>query len=217
MMYIELRMSSDVSPRPYKSPRRETAATRTREGIVKTAVGMLGTADGIGGFSLDAVARKAGVTRLTVYNHFGSRRALLEAVFDERAARGGLHRIADAMSGPDPKASLRKIVVIFCDFWSFDPGTMGYLYAAAASDPEFDESVRERNERRRQVLSVLVRRVVEGRTLKPKARDELVDVLFALTSFPFFLQLMTRGRTAAAVCGLIEELAMAAVKRIAAG
>jgi hypothetical protein len=94
---------------------------------------------------------------------------------------------------------------------------MGYLHAAAASDPEFDESVRERNERRRHVLSALVRRVVEGRTLKPKARDELVDVLFALTSFPFFLQLMTRGRTAAAVCGLIEELAMAAVKRIVAG
>jgi len=59
-------MSSDVSPRPYKSPRRETAATRTREEIVKTAVGMLGTADGIGGFSLEAVARKAGVPRLTI-------------------------------------------------------------------------------------------------------------------------------------------------------
>lgn len=210
-------MSSDVSPRPYKSPRRESAATRTREGIVKAAAGMLGTADGIGEFSLEAVARKAGVTRLTVYNHFGSRRALLEAVFDERAARGGLHRIADAMSGPDPETSLKKIVVIFCDFWSFNPGTMGYLHAAAASDPEFDESMRERNERRRHLLSVLVGRLTGGRTLKPKARDELVDVLFALTSFPFFSQLMTRGRTAAAACGLIEELAMAAVKRILAG
>jgi AcrR family transcriptional regulator len=209
-------MSSDVSPRPYKSLRRETAATRTREGIVKTAVGMLGTADGIGGFSLDAVARKAGVTRLTVYNHFGSRRALLEAIFDERAARGGLHRIADVMSGTDPQTSLRKIVVIFCDFWSFDLGTMDYLHAAAASDPEFDESVRERNERRRHLLSVLVRRLAESRTLKPKARDDLVDVLFALTSFPFFSQLMTRGRTAAAACGLIEELVMAAVKRVVA-
>ena len=206
-----------MSPRPYKSPRRESAATRTREGIVKAAAGMLGTADGIGEFSLEAVARKAGVTRLTVYNHFGSRRALLEAVFDERAARGGLHRIADAMSGPDPETSLKKIVVIFCDFWSFNPGTMGYLHAAAASDAEFDESMRERNERRRHLLSVLVGRLTEGRTLKPKARDELVDVLFALTSFPFFSQLMTRGRTAAAACGLIEELAMAAVKRILAG
>ena len=214
MMYIQLWMSSDVSPRPYKSPRRESAATRTREGIVRTAVGMLGGADGIGGFSLEAVARKAGVTRLTVYNHFGSRRALLEAVFDERAARGGLHRIADAMSGPDPETSLKKIVVIFCDFWSFDPGTMGYLHAAAASDPEFNESVGERNERRRHLLSVLVRRLAEGRP--PKAHDELVDVLFALTSFSFFSQLMTRGRTAAAACGLIDELAMAAVKRIVA-
>jgi len=121
------------------------------------------------------------------------------------------------MSGSDSQTSLKKVVVIFCDFWSSDPGTMGYLHAAAASDPEFDESVRERNERRRHVLSVLVRRMAESRKLKPKTRDDLIDVLFALTSFPFFSQLMTRGRTASAACGLIEELAMAAVERVVAG
>ena len=205
-----------MSPRPYKSPHRETAATRTREKIVKTAVGILGAVGGISAFSLEAVARKSGVTRLTVYNHFGSRRALLEAVFDERAARGGLHRIADAMSGTDPQTSLQKLVAIFCDFWSFDLSTMGYLHAAAASDPEFDESMRERNERRRHLLSVLVHRMAESRRLKPKARDDLVDVLFALTSFPFFSQLMTRGRAATAASSLIQELAMAAVKHVAA-
>jgi hypothetical protein len=31
---------------------------------------------------------------------------LLEAVFDERAARGGLHRVADVMAGSDPQAAL---------------------------------------------------------------------------------------------------------------
>jgi AcrR family transcriptional regulator len=53
-------------------------------------------------FSLDAIAKAADVTRLTVYNQFGSRRGLLEAVFDDIARRGRLHRLNDAMAESDP-------------------------------------------------------------------------------------------------------------------
>jgi AcrR family transcriptional regulator len=202
-----------VSPRPYRSPRRDAAATQTRARIVVAAAAVLGSRKGSGGFSLEAVARKAGVTRLTVYNQFGSRRALLEAVFDERAARGGLHRIAEAMATTDPHAGLLQVISIFCDFWSYDPGALGRLHAAGASDPEFDASVRERNERRRRLLSVLVGRMAEGTHLRPKALGDLVDVLFALTSFPFLSQLTAGSRTANAACGLIQGLAMDAVRR----
>jgi AcrR family transcriptional regulator len=202
-----------VSPRSYRSPRRAAAATRTRARIVVAAAALLGSRKGIGGFSLEAVARKAKVTRLTVYNQFGSRRALLEAVFDERAVRGGLHRIAEAMAASDPHAGLLQVIAIFCDFWSFDPGALGRLHAAGASDPEFDASVRERNDRRRRLLSVLVGRMAEGARLRPRARGDLVDVLFALTSFPFFSQLTAGGQTATAACGLIQGLAANAVRR----
>jgi AcrR family transcriptional regulator len=202
-----------VSPRPYKSPRRDAAASATRERIVAAAAAILGAVDGVGKFSLEAVAQKAGVTRLTVYNQFGSRRALMEAVFDERAARGGLFRIAQVMEDRDPRSALLRIIGIFCDFWSSDPGTMGLLHAAGANDPEFDASVRERNERRREILSVIVRRLAEGRRLTPKALGNLVDVLFALTSFAFFSQLTAGKRSAAAACTMIQEIAIDAVKR----
>lgn len=202
-----------MSPRRYKSPRRNAAAARTRRRIVAAAAAILGAAEGIGGFSLEAVAKKASVTRLTVYNQFGSRRALLEAVFDERAARGGLHRVADVMAGSDPQAGLLQVIAIFCDFWSFDPGALGLLHAAGANDPEFEASVHERNERRRRLLSVLVRRMAEDRRLRPKTIGDLVDVLFALTSFSFFSQLTATGRSAEAACQLIQELAMDAVRR----
>src|SRR5215831_12718351 len=102
----------DVSPRPYQSPSRDAAASRTRGRISAAAAAILGTAKGIDDFSLEAVAKKAGVTRLTVYNQFGSRKALLEAVFDERAARGGLHRIGEAMSLPDAREALHRIIRI---------------------------------------------------------------------------------------------------------
>jgi len=202
-----------VSPRAYNSPSRIVAATKTRARIVAAAAAILGTAEGISGFSLQAVAENADVTRLTVYNQFGSRRALLEAVFDDMAARGGLHRISAVMAGSDPQAGLLQVIAIFCDFWSFGSHALGPLHAAGASDPEFGASVRERNERRRRLLSVLVRRMAKDRKLRPKALGDLIDVLFALTSFPFFSQLTAQGRSADAACSLIQGLATDAVRR----
>ena len=202
-----------MSPRAYNSPSRIVASTKTRQRIVAAAAAILGTAEGISGFSLQAVAAKAGVTRLTVYNRFGSRRALLEAVFDDMAVRGGLHRIPAVMAGSDPEAGLLQVIAIFCDFWSFGCDSLGPLHAAGASDPEFGASVRERNERRRRLLSVLVRRMAKDRKLRPKASGDLIDVLFALTSFPFFSQLTAAGRTAQAACDLIQGLATDAVRR----
>jgi hypothetical protein len=114
---------------------------------------------------------------------------------------------------PDPRAALLRIIGVFCDFWSSDPGTIGVLHAAGASDPEFEASVLERNERRRDVLSVIVRRLAGGRRLTPKALSNLVDVLFALTSFAFFSQVTAGKRSTAAVRRIIQEIAIDAVKR----
>src|SRR5215510_1709406 len=142
-----------MSPRPYRSPVREAAAEETRARIIAAAGALLGAAELAGGFSLEAVAKRAGVTRLTVYKQFGSRRALLEEVFDDMAARAGFHEIAMAMEDSDPYRALRRIVFLFCDFWSSDTPALVRLHSAAAGDPELDESVRARNERRRNLLS----------------------------------------------------------------
>jgi AcrR family transcriptional regulator len=202
-----------VSPRAYNSPVRTVAASKTRARIISAAAAILGTAEGINGFSLQAVAEKAGVTRLTVYNQFGSRRALLEAVFDDMAARGGLHRIPAVMASADPQPGLLKIISIFCDFWSFGRDALGPLHAAGAGDPELGASLRERNERRRRLLSVFVRRMAAGRKLRPKALSDLIDVLFALTSLQFFSQLTAEGRSTKAACELIQGLVGDAVRR----
>jgi AcrR family transcriptional regulator len=201
-----------MSPRPYRSPVRDAASGETHSRIVIAARSLLGAPKGIAGFSLEAVAKKARVARLTVYKQFGSRRALLEEVFDDMAAKGGLHRIAEAMADPDPHHALHRIVVIFCDFWSFDTVALARLHAAGANDPEFDDSVRERNERRRHLLSQLVRRMSSGRQSSQNAHKELVDVLFALTSLPFFAQLTGR-HTSSAACRLIQGLSQDAVRR----
>jgi AcrR family transcriptional regulator len=202
-----------MSPRPYRSPARTAASEQTRGRIVAAAAALLRAPDGIGGFSLDAVGKAAGVTRLTVYNQFGSRRALLEAVFDDVAARGGLHRLVQAMADPDPLAGLRAVVAIFCDFWSFDRGALARLHGAGEGDAELAESMRARNERRRGVLSVLVKRMVERGDVGAAQRQDLVDILFALTSFHVFADLVAGRRSVKTACGLIQDMAADAVRR----
>jgi AcrR family transcriptional regulator len=199
-----------MSPRPYRSSRRAVTAERTHARLLKAASAMLAAPDGI---SLDAVAKRAGVTRLTVYNQFGSRRALLEAVFDDMAERAGLHRIRETMTKPEPQAALQQIVVIFCDFWSIHRGALWRLHAASATDPEFGESLRAGNQRRRHLLSILVDRIIDGDAKRPEVAIELIDVLFALTSVAFFWELTAGGRKADAACRLIQALAADAVQR----
>jgi AcrR family transcriptional regulator len=165
---------------------------------------------------LEAVAKKAGVTRLTVYKQFGSRRALLEAVFDHMAACRGFGNLAKIMADPDPLRALRGIISFFCDFWSSDPAALLRLHSAGTSDPDLAASVRERIERRRHLLSALVRRMAGGGRLKANGSD-LVDVLFALTGLFFFVELTSTGRSPEAACRLIQSLCEDAVRRAGLG
>lgn len=196
-------------PRTYHSPQRAAAAAQKRERVVAAARELLASDEGLGRFSLAAVAKRAGVTRLTVYHQFGSRRALLEAVFDDLAVSGGLQRIAAALALPDPQAGLAQVVAVFCEFFVDGRSVMVPLLAAAASDSELKDGLRERNERRRRVLRTLVERM----PVRDDAVVDLVDVLWALTGAPFLIELAAGGRSVQAVTALVQALATDAVRR----
>ena len=206
-----------MTPRPYASPKRDAAAARTRQRLVRAAARLMRSKQGMRALSLDSVARAAGVSRLTVYNQFGSRRGLLEALFDDRARRGGMHRLAEAMAEPDARAALERLIEIFCAFWAFDRAAMTGLVGAAGSDPDLHAGILARNERRRTALTILLNRLEMLRSAPPQTLSDLADVLFVLTSFGVFAELAKRGRDTAAVCRLVKELIFAAVERAAAG
>ncbi|MHC2331907.1 TetR/AcrR family transcriptional regulator [Bradyrhizobium sp. USDA 4454] len=197
-----------MPPRSYVSPARSAAAAETRERVIEAASRRLREGESIARFSLDTVAKAAGVTRLTVYNQFGSRRGLLEAVFDEIARHGGLHQLADAMTMADPRAALDRMVEIFCGFWSRD-SAVGRLHDAMATDPEFAEAIRERNERRRRGVTALIERIAD-KGASPQARKDAVDLIFALTSYPTFASL-SAGRSKDEVCRLVQAACQAAL------
>jgi len=147
---------------------------------------------------VEAVAKAAGVTRLTVYNQFGSRRGLLEAVFDSVAAKAGLAaRVEGAMQMADPRAALAELIAVFCAFWQ-EVRPMARLHDAAAVDPELAEAVNARNERRRNAIAVLMGRMGRG------ADRDLIDLIFTLTSYRSFEALQT-GRSGDEACRLVTE------------
>jgi AcrR family transcriptional regulator len=193
-----------MSPRPYRLGQRQVAADETRARILAAARDQLeeGTS-----FSIDAVARRADVARMTVYYQFSSRRRLLEALFDLLAARGGLQQLPTAFQQSDPKVALERLIEIFARFWSSDRVVLRRLRAMAALDPELDQVLRERSEGLRSALRVILSR--------PPARGaqvaETVDLLFALISFENFDLLSGPDRTPEEVAPLIKRAAAAIV------
>ena len=197
-----------MKKRAYVSSVRSEAAAEKRDRVIEAAANLLREDASIARFSLDTVAKAAGVTRLTVYNQFGSRRGLLEAVFDNIARHGGLHEIADAMAMPDPLLALDRVIEIFSSFWARD-AAIGRLHEAMATDPEFADALLERNERRRKLARMLVGRLA-AKTVSRRAREDAVDMIFALTSYPMFAML-NRGRPTNEVRHLLQTACRAAV------
>src|SRR5438876_9926401 len=176
-----------MSPRPYRLGQRQAATEQTRTRIISAARELLMTSDGFSTFSIDQVARQADVARMTVYHQFGSKGGLLEALCDALAASGGMEQLATAFRLPDPLAALDQYLLIFGRFWDTDRLVTRRLRALAALDPDFEQVIQARDERRRQGLRVICQRLVE-KYGRPTAEvfDETVNVLYTLISFECF-------------------------------
>jgi len=201
-----------MSPRPYRLGQRQVLAEQARERILTATRELLMTSNGFSGFSMEAVARLADVTRMTVYHQFGSKIGLLEALCDSLAASGGMEQLATAFRQPEPLDALMEYITVFSHFWDADRLVLRRLRGLAALDLDFEQVVRVRDERRRQGLSVLVRRFV-GKDTPPvkEAIEETVDVLYTLISFECFDTLAGPTRSLEEVAPVVQRLAKAAL------
>lgn len=73
----------------YRSPLREEQAARTREKIEQAAASLMQSADDPEAITYKAVAKRAGVTEMTVYRHFPTREDLLRGLWRQLNARMG--------------------------------------------------------------------------------------------------------------------------------
>ena len=204
---MPVKPSIESCPRPYTLGRRAEAMDRTRARIIAAARILL-LNKGIAEFSINAVARQAKVTRQTVHNQFGTRSALLEALFDQMALRGGMEGIARAFQQTDPRATLTEYIKVFARFWSSDREMTRRIHGLAAVDADLEHLLAERQQRRiggsTRIIRMLSHRY--GRP-GPENVEAAIKVLYSLTSFEFFDALAGSDRTPEEVAPVVIQLA----------
>jgi AcrR family transcriptional regulator len=199
-----------MSPRPYRLGQRQATTDQTRTRIINAARELLMTTDGFTGFSMEAVARQADVARMTVYYQFGSKIGLLEALCDTLASQGGMEQMASAFRRPEPLEALSEYIKVFSRFWEADRLVTRRLRGLAALDPDFEQVIRSRDERRREGLRVLVQRFSQ-KYGQPKlvSTEETINLLYTLIGFEFFDMLAGPNRRTEEVAPNIFQLACA--------
>jgi AcrR family transcriptional regulator len=175
-----------MTVRPYRQTRRAEAAAATRRGVVYAGRAQLLSGDR---FTIEAVARRAGVSRVTVYNLFGDRDRLREAIYDDLATTGGLDRIPEAFAAASPADGIARLVEIFCGFYAAHRTILRRLNALAALAAGSGQRPLGRNRRRRHILSLLVGRAAARPEHEGLDVEAATGRLLALTSFEFYDQL----------------------------
>lgn len=191
---------------------RQVVAGKTRERILEAARQLL-LAEDFSGFTMDAVARAADVSRLTVYYQFDSKAKLLESLYDYIARRGRMDRLAEVFRhGNDGLSWIHEFVGVFARFWASDRDVIRRLHALGAIDAEIGAGLRARNERRHKALDVVLTQY--ERTYLPRTpvdRPIALDTLQMITSFETFDALAVPGRSLEEVIWIETRMAYQAV------
>ncbi len=130
-------------------------ATSRREQLLDVALGLV-LERGFGAITIEEIARRAGVTRALVYNHFGDLPELLQALVERTNALvlGQLETIVPAGgSAGDPRTLLLDALRAYLDAAHADPAAWSLVLTPPEGAPEL---LRERvAEGREAVVAIL--------------------------------------------------------------
>jgi len=200
--------------RTYRQRGRADAAAERRQTVLDATIEMLAT-EHLPKVTLDAVARRAGVARSTVYVQFGSRAGLFEAVAERLLVRIEFDRLAAAVGLADPRDALRAAMQESVRLYAAQRDASRALWSWADLDPDAGRAMAVLDGGRAEGTRHLVRRLASAGALR---RDlsvaEASDALYLLTSFETFDTLHTeRGLGVVAVTErlttMVERLLLA--------
>jgi AcrR family transcriptional regulator len=141
------------------------------------------------GFTLEAVAARAGVTRVTVYNQVASKAGLLDAVLTDLAERAGMDRLLTSTQELTAERALAFVVEQTCRFWHAERAVLRPLFGLAAIDRDVAANLARREQWRTDQFDALLSRLAaqDGHELEPQLpRGVLLAGLRAVTSFPAY-------------------------------
>lgn len=202
----------EPTTRPYHSPLRERQAAETRTLILEALAQVIaegGTTD----FTVEDVAAQAGVATRTVYRHFPSRQALLDALAEHLDERFGELRAADELPGlvddvPDADALLSTVPAVMRRFDDLEPFSTAMVLTANRGMLRSQRHDR-RTEQFRELLAGKLERVDAGQrdAVFALARHLLSSQTWFALRKEFGLDGETAGRTVAQAIGALLDAA----------
>src|SRR5437763_6029482 len=182
--------------RAYRTRRRPERSRATRDRIVGAVRELLEE----GSFhesTVDEVADRAGIARATLYQHFGSRLELVDAICDSFAVNPALLDVREAVELDDPDAALAETISSCVRFWASEDAVLAQLYGVAAIDPAAQDLVDRPPADRRGELERLVRHLrTKGRLRPGLGESRALALLLVLTSYETFRELRQAGMSA---------------------
>ena len=137
-------------------------AEQRREQLLDATKAVVGE-HGFHGVSIEAVAKRAGVSRPVVYSHFGDLGGLLEAML-EREAAGALSQLAEVLPAEhpssDPRTTLLEALRAYLEAVRADPVTWRLVLMPTEGAPQLLHEQIERG--RAAVIDVLAASVERG-------------------------------------------------------
>jgi AcrR family transcriptional regulator len=162
------------------------AASEEYDRVVEAARALLAEEVAGLGFTIDALAARAGVARAQVQRRFGTTARVLEALWDRLLSNDCLARLPSAFERSEPRAVLAELVAIHGRCWHGQRRVIRRLLAIAAFDAELERALRTRELQRREGLRRFAERVSRGGAIKTPNGVELVEVLALATAFELF-------------------------------
>jgi AcrR family transcriptional regulator len=150
--------------------------------IIQAARGLL--RQGASGFGVAEVARRAGVTRRTIYQRFGSRAGLVDAVVVDFERGMGIG--AGLISGPlvpNPSAQLKTLLQRTTSVWYSDEDLLRAIFELG-TDPEIRAIIERHDAGRRAAIRREASRLAAAGALRGEVSARAAaGVLWFLTSF----------------------------------
>jgi AcrR family transcriptional regulator len=167
-----------------------TSPKSTREVILDAAVRFV--AERGRGITLEAVAEQAGVSRQTVYVHFGSRSGLLLAMVQHMDEGGTLHELVQRVfDTPTALEALDAVVNVHAEYHPVAYPVARVVMASRYEDEAMRVAWEERMAGRRNLYRGVVERLDHDGVLLPDWDIETAtDILCGLTSWQLWEELV---------------------------
>jgi AcrR family transcriptional regulator len=177
-----------MAVRPYTATRRRER-TESVERVLEAAERLI-RADAFHAATMEELAAAAGVSRATVFNRFGSKLGVLEALFKRGMEGPEMAAIQKALALEDPVAALDAVVEAGCAIWQACGFVVQQLQAVAVLEPDAAALVEQQQGQQRAELQDLTRRLVKAGKLRPGLGEaRATATLHMLTSLESFLWL----------------------------